>query len=75
MVQFAVTKEELSNLNEARDVNTLNELGGVEGLAKSLCTDIIRGLSASEEEEATQFFDRKRVYDTQLYSTIFLSFN
>jgi hypothetical protein len=68
MVQFAVTKEELSNLNEARDVNTLNELGGVEGLAKSLCTDIIRGLGA--EEEATRFFDRKGVYVPMIHNCI-----
>lgn len=76
MVQFTVTKEELSNLNEARDINALNELGGVEGLAKSLRTDIFHGLSA--EEEATQFLDRKREYVTVIYTGVFnhfLNFN
>jgi hypothetical protein len=60
MVHFSISKKELGDLNEARDVNALREVGGVVGLAESLQTDLKQGLN--EDEEHSKYDDRIREY-------------
>lgn len=65
MVHFSITKKELSDLCETRDVNALLEHGNVEGLISAVNTDAQHGLS--EEEEHDGFRDRKLEFDENVY--------
>jgi hypothetical protein len=56
---FKVTLEELNTLMQSKDRAFLDDLGGVEGLALRLLSDIKTGLPASELE---QFQTRRAVY-------------
>jgi len=67
MVHFTISKKELSDLNETRDVNDLAEFGGIEGIVQALDSDMVQGLS--EEEAREGFVDRKREYDENVYPT------
>ncbi len=74
MVHFSITKKELSDLNETRDINDLNELGGVPRIVEALHTDPVNGLGDAEANEG--FVDRKREYVVSRFfclSTYFLS--
>jgi len=55
-MSFAVTSSELSTLIESRDVQQLNDLGGVDGLIEKLITDSREGLDTGTIE------DRKREF-------------
>lgn len=55
--RFPYTKEELFELLDEREMEKLEEMGGVEGMAESLETNLKEGLDQSEIDQ--QFADRK----------------
>lgn len=58
--RFPFTKEELFELLDMREMDKLQKMGGVAGLAEKLETDIKEGLPMSELDQ--QFSDRKTQY-------------
>lgn len=61
---FKMTVSQLTQLLRSEDLEKLAELGGVDGVAKALNSDLKTGLTKTEIE--TNFESRKSVYVTQL---------
>mmetsp|Transcript_19164 Transcript_19164/g.31364 ORF Transcript_19164/g.31364 Transcript_19164/m.31364 type:complete len:1035 (+) Transcript_19164:346-3450(+) len=62
---FGLSRADLVDLNQARDVDVLKKLGGVQGLLRALHTDVDRGISRTEED--SNFSERVEVFGRNVY--------